>query len=117
PQYVPLPAYNVALLPNVGAYDSFYGQLAAGTVAAGGFGAGGLDETWDAPDLQNMFLAMVPPRAAEMFFTGTRLPIIPSFHRPELINFWINNPALNGPNETPPAGRNRLFVSNVSQIA
>ncbi len=71
---------------------------------------GGMDESWDAPDFQNMFLAMVPPRAAEAYAIGIAnsaptkfLPIIPSFHRPELLNYWVNwiiinifeNPALN----------------------
>src|SRR5262249_47577560 len=71
---------------------------------------GGMDESWDAPDYQNMFLAMVPPRAAEAYALGigaadpTRfLPIIPSYNRPELLNYWVNwiiinifeNPALN----------------------
>src|SRR5207245_903464 len=31
---------------------------------------GGMDESWDAPDFQNMFLAMVPPRAAEAYAAG-----------------------------------------------
>ena len=54
-------------MPN---YD-FYGDLAPVKP-----GLGGLDESWDAVDYQNMFLAMVPP--------DTSLGIIPSFHRPEL---------------------------------
>ena len=55
---------------------------------------GGMDESWDAPDYQNMFLAMVPPRAAENFMAGVAanyLPILPSFHRPELVNYWLSN--------------------------
>src|SRR5439155_19296026 len=60
---------------------------------------GGLDEPWDAADLQNMYLAMVPPRAAETIANNNPfdwssysddLPIMPSFHRPELIYYWIN---------------------------
>src|SRR5262249_1342748 len=58
-------------------------------------------------------MAMVPPRAAEMFATGVPgnfLPIIPSFHRPELINFWINNlPSTD-------TARFRLNVANLSTI-
>ena len=42
---------------------------------------GGLDEPWDAVDYQNMYLAMVP--------ADVSLGIIPSFHRPELVNYWL----------------------------
>src|SRR5205085_692248 len=38
-------------------------------------------------DFQNMFLAMVPPQAGEDY----NRPIIPSFHRPELVQYWQNN--------------------------
>ena len=82
--YGPLSAYPVSLLPNLATYDTILG-----TATSRYFDLGGMDESWDAPDLQNMFLAMVPPRAAESVYNGTPLPIIPSFHRPELINFWL----------------------------
>jgi hypothetical protein len=64
-----------------------------------GLGLGGFDEPWDAPDLQNPFLAMIPPRAAESRLNNDPsnpmtylddLPIMPSFHRPELVNYWVN---------------------------
>ena len=45
---------------------------------------GGSDEGYDAPDTQNMFLAMVTAGAA------SSADIIPSFHRPALINYWMN---------------------------
>src|SRR5262249_35524825 len=76
---------------------------------------GGLDESWDAPDLQNMFLAMIPPRAAEAFYAGSPLPIIPSFHRPELINYWTYNTQL-ASEPGPPSGRNRLNTANLGNI-
>jgi len=45
---------------------------------------GGADEDYDTFDYQNMFLAMVPPDISN-------LPeIIPSFHRPALVNYWFN---------------------------
>jgi hypothetical protein len=44
---------------------------------------GGADESWDAPDLNNMILAMVPAAAR------TSSEILPSFHRPDLIGFWF----------------------------
>lgn len=45
---------------------------------------GGTDEGYDAPDYQTMFLAMVPPN------TTDSSQIIPSFHRPALLNYWTN---------------------------
>lgn len=65
---------NMAMAPHYGAYPS-------ATVAPD---RGGQDEPYDAPDYQNMFLAMVSP--------DSTMPIIPSFHRPSLINYWANNP-------------------------
>ncbi|MFW6171173.1 MAG: hypothetical protein ACODAD_11840, partial [Planctomycetota bacterium] len=63
---------DVALLPNYSNYPSSDKDKEQ---------AGGLDESWDAVDYQNMFLAMVPP--------DTSNGIIPSFHRPALVNYWI----------------------------
>ena len=52
---------------------------------------GGTDESYDAVDYQNMFLAMVP---ADQTATPA---IIPSFHRPALINYWMTNaPSVGG---------------------
>jgi hypothetical protein len=78
---------------------------------------GGADESYDAVDYQNMFLALNPPRMwhpgpdgrwgnanqddnndgvidnyAEAGWPGSddwQYPVIPSFHRPELINYWM----------------------------
>ena len=61
---------STALLPNYGLYTSTDVDL------------GGLDEPWDAVDYQNMYLAMVPPNVSD--------GIIPSFHRPALVNYWLN---------------------------
>jgi hypothetical protein len=80
----------VAVLPNIAAYDATFGALSN----MNPIDLGGLDEPWDAPDLQNMFLAMVPPRAAEYYLdtdTANNLPILPSFHRPELVFYWLTN--------------------------
>ena len=61
-------------------------------------GRGGADESYDAVDFQNMPLAYVPGAALIETvlpdFSGTALPpdlgatVLPSFHRPELINYW-----------------------------
>ncbi len=64
------------------------------------FDAGGLDESYDAVDFQNMYLAwlsqdpVIPP--------GTPLlsGIIPSFHRPELLNYWQAGVSSGTPLET-----------------
>jgi hypothetical protein len=101
-----LSAFPIALLPNVAAYD-----VAPRGITNYALDIGGLDESWDAPDLQNMFLAMIPPRAAEAYYAGSPLPIIPSFHRPELINYWINSSTL-----AADTARSRLNTANLSQI-
>ena len=68
---------------------------------------GGADESWDAVDYQNMFLAMVPPGAA------TSRDIIPSFHRPELVNYWRARLAETYGEAVPPNVLRRLFSSAV----
>lgn len=86
----------VALLPHLNGYDPAFGSTYRSTGTApdsyNAIGKGGLDESYDAVDFQNMFLAMVPPDIAEKIANGTAGTndrIIPSFHRPELVNFWI----------------------------
>ncbi|MCH7729122.1 MAG: hypothetical protein IH991_21965, partial [Planctomycetes bacterium] len=64
----------LALLPNFSAYTT-----------AAEANVGGADESYDAVDYQNMFLAMVPPSAS------SSQDIIPSFHRPALANYWANH--------------------------
>ena len=55
--------------------------FAAGETVAN---VGGADESYDAVDYQNMFLAMVLAGAT------SSQDIIPSYHRPALINYWRN---------------------------
>ena len=50
--------------------------------------AGGADESYDAVDFQNMFLAMVKPDVNAL--VPSHREIIPSFHRPALVNYWFN---------------------------
>src|SRR5205823_5270868 len=73
-----LTPYPVALLPNIGGYDTTQGRtydvlgnLNVVNSPLAPYDLGGLDETWDAPDLQNMFLAMIPPRAAYSYYNST----------------------------------------------
>jgi hypothetical protein len=63
----------VALLPNFSRYN------------AGAFAVGGMDESYDAPDYQNMWLAGVQPGHTNSS------QIIPSFHRPSLVNYWYDD--------------------------
>lgn len=67
----------VALLPNM--LNSFPTGLASGYSIE----AGGADESYDAPDYQNMYLSFVPPGGT------TTNGILPSFHRQDLIRYWV----------------------------
>lgn len=53
---------------------------------------GGMDENYDAADYQNMFLAMLPPSLGQGIGAGNRgeIVLLPSFHRPELVQMWFN---------------------------
>ena len=70
------PNMPVALLPNLprNELDKILPELI------------GANEDYDAVDFQNMALAGQIPNA----YTGT-VDTIPSFHRPALVNYWINN--------------------------
>ncbi len=49
--------------------------------------AGGADESYDAADYQNMHLAAIVPNPAN----PSRSFVLPSLHRPALINWWLWN--------------------------
>jgi len=60
-----------------------------------GTAVGEANEDYDAPDHQNMLLAMVkgpiyPTGSASTYDDTIRVPI-PSLHRPDLANYWVNN--------------------------
>lgn len=67
------PLVYAALLPNQMVQNTTISRV-----------AGGADEDFDTFDYQNMFLAMVPPDLSGV------PEIIPSYHRPALINYWYN---------------------------
>jgi hypothetical protein len=46
------------------------------------------DESWDAADYQNVFLARVPSGRPPSGVFPADDPLLPSFHRPYLINYW-----------------------------
>jgi hypothetical protein len=71
--------HPVALLPNFSM--RFEPQLQAPV------NVGGADESWDAVDYQNMFMAWVP-----LDVNSSANVVIPSFHRPALINYWMSRP-------------------------
>ena len=57
------------------------------------------DESWDAADFQNMHLASVPYYFTDMTPGSPTLgltlpldnrPVLPSFHRPDLVQYWMN---------------------------
>lgn len=112
PLPAPLPALPVSLLPNHAMYPVGivpYSPTSGRPIA---IDVGGLDETWDAPDIQNMFLGMVcvdpfqnPPGGIP------DLKTIPSFHRAELVSYWYNWLITNvfTPQGVPPAQYSNLF--------
>ena len=110
--------WEFALLPNHAAFpydanDPCYPQSGATPAtpsyvnwlsnAADPAGPGGANVDYTAPDYQNMFLALrltTPTTAGtQITINGTLVTIpptsvpSPSFHRPELINFWMNRSA------------------------
>ncbi|NOY41998.1 MAG: hypothetical protein GXP26_09195 [Planctomycetes bacterium] len=100
----------IALMPNATFFD-FSNVSTAGYLPSNNswVGQGGSDESYDIPDFQNMALAMLPLNPGERAdstgqvlvevdpgpdgMLGTtddiqRPLIIPSFHRPALLNYW-----------------------------
>lgn len=75
----------LALQPNY-----LWNNAAAAADPADPFLLGGANEDYDASDYQNMVLAIVLPDGS----------VIPSLHRPELVNYWRNAPGSpwNNPN-------------------
>ena len=59
--------------------------------ALASFLAGGANESYDAPDYQNMIMAAV-----------TADGVLPSFHRPELVQYWIARESTSSPNRWDP---------------
>ena len=60
-------------------------------------GLGGSDESYDAADFQNMILGLLPPNPVETVPYGSLSlgnMILPSLHRPALINYWRAQNAL-----------------------
>jgi len=71
---------ELGLLPNAAAYLATDGPFPVD---------GGVDESYDAADYQNMFLAYLPVGARDLANTPNP-ELIPSFHRPALVNYWYH---------------------------
>lgn len=85
-----------ALQPHFAAYAS----------TTSNFNRGGLDESWDAVDYQNMFLASVPPEVV------SAADIVPSFHRPSLVRYWGGSTGLNYVLRPDPTIHPKFVVNN-----
>ena len=70
------------------------------------------DEPWDAPDIGNLHLSVVPPGRA----IDPTLPIIPSFARPALVNYWANEPSTGAGGNWQQIPINRLRQINLRPI-
>lgn len=71
---------QVALSPHYPGWGSAANYLGNPFVGDLGPLRGGADEPWDTFDYQNMYLAMVP--------ADTGVGVFPSYHRPDLVNYW-----------------------------
>lgn len=98
--------FEVALLPNPVFYDPANFRLAdpaspfpyfADTLGFTDYmGRGGADESYDAADFQNMILGLLPqedgqhnsPDDSQTPGNSLDQLVLPSLHRPELINYW-----------------------------
>ncbi len=93
-------SYPAALLPNIplSAYAAYYNSL--GRVWSNSYSAyyvnppGGANPDYTAADYQHLLLAAQTPHPAGP--PGCLDTPIPSFHRPELVNYWINQPGNGG---------------------
>ena len=76
-------AVDPKLNPNYALQPNQLGQTDAN------FLSGDADESYDAVDFQNMALAGIIPTDPTIASDGVL--VIPSFHRPELVNYWVAN--------------------------
>lgn len=79
----------VALVPNINAAYPLGTVVHSVTGDTISVEAGGADESYDAPDHQNMFLSYVQWDAASGALPTTN-DILPSFHRQDLARYWVN---------------------------
>ncbi|MBN1854790.1 MAG: hypothetical protein JW829_18805, partial [Pirellulales bacterium] len=79
---------ELALLPNTKYFYPPAGYSPANSDDYGGWG--GCDESYDIPDFQNMLLALMPrdPVEGPGNSSGLGDMVLPSLHRPALINYW-----------------------------
>ncbi len=104
--------YPIAFLPNFSAYPSSVtglGALGALPARPSIAWSGGLDESYDIADYQNMFLAWQPARR-----NNRPNLLIPSYHRPSIALYWLSRlldeQSANGPIDlTDPSWKTNRF--------
>jgi hypothetical protein len=99
-----------AFLPNPVAYQPT-GAYAASASFPNGIpfgGLGGANSDYDAPDYQHMAMSWTVMNAA----TGQAQTILPSFHRPDLINYWATRAAITDWHNDPDLLRKILLRPN-----
>ncbi|MCA9236544.1 MAG: hypothetical protein KDA44_13805 [Planctomycetales bacterium] len=123
--------YQLALMPNAAFFnplnsptpvsDSMGNPIAyflpSSTLPTDMTGLGGGDESYDAPDFQNMMLAAIDlpggnnTALKEMATNATSLDnmVLPSLHRPALLNYWRNKLS----SATPPLESNAAVLRKV----
>ncbi|QDU31246.1 hypothetical protein ETAA8_63990 [Anatilimnocola aggregata] len=81
------------LLPHYAGYTEQGVYSSVGGAGPFSVDGGGADEPWDAADLQNLHLSVVPPSLIASRKANNRfgVPLIPSYVRPELINYWLES--------------------------
>ncbi|MEX0794142.1 MAG: hypothetical protein WD045_13485, partial [Pirellulaceae bacterium] len=93
PGVVPAQSQPVALLPNI-AHTFPGGVVPSGPNQGLPIEAGGANESYTAPDYQNMYLAYIPLDEMDIALTPEQRrqlitqQTLPSFHRPDLMDYW-----------------------------
>lgn len=95
--------YPYALLPNSAHFTATTDYLDPA-------GPGGADEEYDAVDYQNMLLAM------RLIDTNGNVSVpIPSLHRPELVNYWVNRLGVGGWSALDPAIARKIILRPIGK--
>jgi hypothetical protein len=94
-------ALPIALLPNLPLVNS---SINKNVVDSNGNPPGGANKDYDAVDYQTMILGAVfidrNDGRAKPWVSGRYSPVIPSLHRPDLINYWLNKYGVSNQNFT-----------------
>lgn len=91
--------HEFALLPNPARFEAFGAYVSPE-------GPGGADEDYDAPDYQNMLLAMRIWNASK---NALETPL-PSLHRPDLLRYWMKRQGASKWDDLPPELLGRVML-------